>query len=842
LRNRVSHGEDTLASQITSTDQLTVDGREASEPTATRIEDAVLRQCRRTPDRAAVSCGADVWSYAQLEGFINRIAAAITSRTDEPNPLIGVCLHRSNEMVGCLLGVMAAGGAYLPLDPDLPPARLALILEDAAPALILGTASSLSMLPQSDVQTILLDDVPAIYATSTGAAPDPRSDRDLAYVIYTSGSTGKPKGVEIEHRSVVALVQAMATAPGFTADDTLLAVTRVTFDMSVVDWFMPLMLGGRLVVVPFEEASDPRQLAAAMAAARATVMQATPTTWRALLETGWQGSPDLRILCGGEAMTGDLAARLLPCCGELWNMFGPTETTVWSTAHRVERAESVIPIGPALPGEGAHVLGTDQSPLALGEIGELFLSGDGLARGYRGRPDLTAERFVEVPGIGRAYRTGDLASIDKDGMLRHRGRCDDQVKVRGYRIELGDVESALLEHPDVAWCAVRCWPDALGENALFGYVVLRDESVGIDLTTHLRERLPAYMVPQRTFQISAMPLSANGKIDRGALLHPSLMTGAVAASPEGDLDDLTPTEQVLAAIWNELLPVSISSRQDDFFDMGGYSLMSVRLLCHIEESFGATLALPDLLQHSSLAAMAAMIDNHDDQSRDVTLFPLQPRGEGTPLIWLDAGSLMRGVHRQVDHRSPVYGLNISAADEQRLLAAPFDLMALAAVIVGHIDRLVPSGPILLGGWCRWGIVAWEVAQQLRQAGREMRLLVLLDADRPDLNVPISARRRLARLFRRGPRLGSSSTFGDHVLAQCHRYQPMPYDGEVALLLAGERPADMPADGGWAELVRGPLTILRSAGDHEAMVRFPHSKTLADNLSRVLSPCARVEAR
>jgi amino acid adenylation domain-containing protein len=837
-----SHGEDTLAGQITSDDQLTVDGRGASQPTASTIDDAVIRQCRRTPDRTAICSGPDVWSYAQLEGFINRIAAAIGARTDAPNPLIGVCLHRSNEMVGCLLGVMAAGGAYLPLDPDLPPARIALILEDAAPALILATAASLGTLPHGDVPIILLDDVPAIYAASIEAAPNPRSDHDLAYVIYTSGSTGKPKGVEIEHRTVVALVQAMATAPGFTADDTLIAVTRVTFDMSVADWFVPLMLGGRLVVVPFEVASDPRQLAAAIGTAGATVMQATPTTWRALLEAGWQGSPDLRILCGGEAMTGDLAGRLLSRCGELWNMFGPTETTVWSTGYRVEQAETVIPIGRALPGEGAHVLGADHSPLAAGEIGELFLSGDGLARGYRGRADLTAERFVEVAGIGRAYRTGDLASIGEDGELRHHGRCDDQVKVRGYRIELGDVESAMSEHSDVALCAVRCWPDALGENALFGYVVLREERVGVELTAHLRERLPAYMVPQQTFQISAMPLSSNGKIDRGALLHPSLMIGSIAALPDGDLDDLTPTEQVLAAIWNELLPVPVTARSDDFFDMGGYSLMSVRLLCQIEESFGADLALPDLLQHSSLTTMAAMIDNHDDQSRDVTLFPLQPRGEGAPLIWLDAGSLMRGVHRQVDHRFSVYGLNISAADERRLLASSFDVTALATIVVGHIDRLVPTGPILLGGWCRWAIVAWEVAQQLRQAGRDMRLLVLLDADRPDLPVPVSARQRLARMIRRDPPIGPSSPFGDHVLAQCQRYRPMPYDGEVALLLAGDRSADTRADGGWAELVRGPLTILRSAGNHEAMVRFPHSKALADNLSRVLLPCAYGETR
>lgn len=825
-------GERAMASQIPDLDQPEI-ARDTGQVPASRIEDAVLVQCRRTPGRTAICSEGDEWSYAQLGGFINRIAAAIAVRSDVPNPLIGVCLHRSNEMVGCLLGVMAAGGAYLPLDPDLPPARLTLILEDAAPALIIGTAGSLSMLPRSNVPTLLLEDVPSIYPASIDDDPRPRSDRDLAYVIYTSGSTGKPKGVEIEHRSVLALMEAMATAPGFTANDTLLAVTRVTFDLSVPDWFMPLMLGGKLVVVSFEVASDPRRLAVAIAASHATVMQATPTTWRALLEAGWTGKSDLRILCGGEAMMGDLAARLLPCCAQLWNMFGPTETTVWSTAYHVEHAEAVIPIGPALPGEAAHVLGPDFLPLAEGEIGELYLSGVGLARGYRGRPDLTAERFVDVAGIGRAYRTGDLASVGDDGKLRHRGRCDDQVKVRGYRIEIGDVESALGEHPDVAMCALRCWPDALGENALFGYVVLREDRTGIEITAHLRGRLPAYMVPQQIFQIRAMPLSPNSKIDRGALLHPSLMTGTVAPSSSGDLDTLTPTEEVLVAIWNELLPVAVTSRSDDFFDMGGYSLMTVRLLCHIEERFGVDLALPDLLQHSSLAAMAAIIDNHDDEERDVTLFPLQPRGNGTPLIWLDAGSLMRGVHRQVDTNCPVFGLNLSAADEQSLLASSFDMTALAAVIAGHIGRLMPAGPILLGGWCRWGIVAWEVAQQLRQAGRDMRLLVLLDADRPDLHAPVPVRRRLAQVFRRETPAQHLPSFGDHVLAQCQSYRPSAYDGEVALLLAGERPADVPADGGWSELVRGPLTILRSTGDHEAMVRFPHSKALADNLSRAL---------
>ncbi|MCC2976613.1 amino acid adenylation domain-containing protein [Sphingomonas sp. PL-96] len=816
--------------------------QDISHSTMIRIEQAVLSQCKRSPTHPAICIEDDVWTYAQLEGYINRISAAIRTRTDHPDPLIGVCLPRSNEMIGCLLGVMAAGGAYLPLDPDLPPARLALILEDAAPTLILGTAESLLALPYSGAAPLLLDDVPSIYAAPQADVSRNRSDQDLAYVIYTSGSTGKPKGVEVEHRSVVALVHAMASSPGFTADDTMLAVTRVTFDMSVLDWFLPLMLGGRLVIVPFDVASDPRRLGAAIAASRATVMQATPTTWRALLEAGWQGSADLRIWCGGEAMTRDLAERLLPRCAQLWNMFGPTETTVWSTGHRVEQLEATIPIGRALPGEGAHVLGVDLLPLKAGEIGELYLSGSGLARGYRGKPDLTSERFVELQGVGRAYRTGDLASIDEDGQLRHHGRCDDQVKVRGYRIELGDVESALSEHPAVAWCAVRCWDDALGENALFGYVVLREEKIDFELMAYLREQLPAYMVPQQIFRLNAMPLSPNGKIDRGALLHPSLMTTAPAALPKGNLDDLTRTERALAAIWNDLLPTFVTSRSDDFFDMGGYSLMTVRLLCHIQERFGADLALPDLLQHSSLKAMAALIDNHDGQSREVELFSLQPQGNGLPLIWLDAGFLMRGVHRQVDPRCPIYGLNISHAEEQRLLAASFDLTALAAVIVGHLERLVPTGPILLGGWCRWAIVAWEVAQQLRHAGRDMRLLVLLDAERPDLRKPLPIRSRLAQLVRRSAPAPQTSSFGDVVLARSQSYRPAPYDGEVALLLAGSRPGGASPDGGWAELVKGPLTILQSAGDHESMVRFPHSEALANNLSRALLPCALVEER
>lgn len=810
--------------------------RAPMQPEASRVDEGVLLQCRRTPARPAISCGGDEWTYADLEGFIVRMQQAILSTTDRHNPLIAVCLHRSNEMVGCMLGVLAAGGAYLPLDPDLPPARLALILEDAAPALVIGTPASLTTLPHTDVPFLLLEDAPPIVSTPAVQSPHPLSDRDLAYVIYTSGSTGKPKGVEIEHRSVVALLQAMAVAPGFTADDRLVAVTRVTFDLSVPDWFLPLTFGGELVIVPFEVAADPRRLGEAITAIDPTVMQATPTTWGALLDAGWQGSSRLRILCGGEAMTGDLAKRLLPCCAQLWNVYGPTETTVWSTAFRVKEADAIVPIGGALPGERAHVLDANYLPVETGKIGELYLSGIGLARGYRNQLDLTAERFVELAGVGRAYRTGDLASVGQDGRLRHHGRCDDQVKVRGFRIESGDVESALSEHPDVSLCAVRCWPDAIGENALFGYVVLRDERMGGDIVAHLRERLPAYMVPQQTFQLSAMPLSPNGKIDRGALPHPSLLANDLAPPPAGGLDDLTATQEMLIAIWNELLPVPVTSRADDFFDMGGYSLLSVRLLCHIEESFGVDLALADLLQHSSLEAMAAIIDNHDDAAGDVTLFPLQPRGEGTPLIWLDAGSLMRGVHRQVDHRCPVYGLNISKTDEQRLLAGSFDLAALAAVIVGHIDRLLPDGPVLLGGWCRWGIVAWEVAQQLRHAGRDVRLLVLLDAERPDLPARLSARQRLARMFRRSsPLLSASSTFGDHVLAKSHAYKPAPYAGDVALLLASDRRSGVPADGGWAELVRGPLIILRSAGDHEAMVRFPHSKALADNVSRALLP-------
>jgi amino acid adenylation domain-containing protein len=811
--------------------------RDAVSLRAARIDEAILQQCRRTPDRIALSFGADDWTYAQLELFILRVGAAVASTAIGHNPVVGVCFPRSNEMVGCLIGVMAAGAAYLPLDPDLPPARLAQILEDAGPALVLGTTEALAALPPVACATLSLDDVPPIFLAADQDEYRQHSDRDLAYVIYTSGSTGRPKGVEIEHRSVLALVDVTARLPGFDANDTLIAVTRMTFDMSVLDYFLPLMLGGRLVLTSFEVAADPRRLGAAILECGATVMQATPTTWRALLEAGWPGSSKLRILCGGEAMTADLATRLLPRCRELWNMFGPTETTVWSTAYRVEQPEPVMPIGLALPGEGAHVLDADAQPLAPGETGELYLSGIGLARGYRGQPDLTAARFVDLKDVGRAYRTGDLASMSEDGLLRCHGRADDQVKVRGYRVELGEIENVLSGHPDVAWCAVRCWPDGLGETGLFGYVVHREGSASGDLVAYLRARLPAYMVPQHIFPIPVMPLSSNGKIDRGALPPPDSMTIDPLRLVErpASLDDLTPTERTLVAIWNELLPVPVTARSDDFFDMGGYSLMTVRLLCQIEESCGAALTLPDVLQNSSLSAMAAIIDAQDGSPGDVALFPLQPHGDAPPLIWLDAGSLLRDVHRQVDQRYPIVGLNLGAGDVESLLTSDFTLNDVAAIMAGHIQRLVPSGPILLGGWCKWGVVAWEVAQHLWRDGREMRLLVLLDADRPGFGARPSARERLAHakrrlLFRPAAR---EASLGERIERLCERYRPAPYDGEVALLLAQDRPEQAPADCGWAALVRGPLTILRSRGDHESMVRAPQSFELAACISRVL---------
>ncbi|WP_420130680.1 amino acid adenylation domain-containing protein [Longimicrobium sp.] len=605
-------------------------------------------QAARTPDAAAVEGADGALTYAQVDALSAGVAAALRARGAGRGCLVAVCAERSARMVAALLGVLRTGAAYLPLDPAYPAERLAYMLEDSGAPILLLDGTLADRLPASSIDRIVLDGIGPADGVDADAEV---GAEELAYVIYTSGSTGRPKGVMVRHGGVSSFLRAMAEAPGLRADDTLLAVTTIAFDISVLELFLPLTLGARTVVATREQAEDPRLLAALIARSGATAMQATPATWAMLLASGWTPDAGMRLLSGGEALPRPIADALLAAGAEVWNLYGPTETTVWSAAAPVP-AEGCIPLGAPIGNTTLYVLDPAGNPAPLGIPGELFIGGHGVARGYLNRPGLTAERFVPDPfgaAGSRLYRTGDrvrrrvseemdpTAANSRTHALTHSrtsgleflGRVDFQVKLRGFRIELGEIESALRAHPAVGGVAAA----VRGEGAdarLVAYLLPRAPDAppaGAELRAFLRERLPEYMVPSAFVALDAFPLTPNGKVDRKALPMPDARAAEAGEAPRG------PTEQLLAGIWAELLGTGPIHRGDSFFERGGHSLLAARLMSRIDRLLGVELPLRAVFAAPTLAALAAEIDTARAAADGaVRIPPIRARAGGEPAV------------------------------------------------------------------------------------------------------------------------------------------------------------------------------------------------------------------
>jgi amino acid adenylation domain-containing protein len=560
----------------------------------------IAQQALLRPDAVALRFGDEEWSYRALMQRVGAIAGSLRAHGVGPEVLVGLSIERSPDMLAGLLGILAAGGAYLPLDPAFPATRLEMILEDAKPAAILTTGGLAALLPASAARILLVEECQGEAGEPCNSSPD-----RLAYVLYTSGSTGRPKGVEITHRALVNLLASMQRQPGFGPQDSLLAVTTVSFDIAGLELFLPLVSGGTVILASKETATDPLLLAEAIKSSGCRMMQATPAHWRALIEAGWPGAAQLTMLCGGEALPRELADRLLGRGADLWNVYGPTETTIWSTAEHVQSG-APISIGRPIANTRIYILDDRGQPLPAGVPGHLYIGGTGLARGYRNREDLTRERFVMLPTIPgeRLYRTGDLARWRGDGCIEWLGRSDNQVKIRGFRIELEEIEAALLRHEQIAAAAVRTWPDAAGLPSLSAYIVPRGEIEpdAADLRAFLQQHLPDYMLPARITALARMPMTPNRKIDRNALPKPEISAAATeAAEPE------TEAEQKMAALWCAVLDVPRVGAHDDFFALGGHSLLATTLLRRVEREFGVALPMAAIFRSPTVRRLAALV-------------------------------------------------------------------------------------------------------------------------------------------------------------------------------------------------------------------------------------------
>jgi amino acid adenylation domain-containing protein len=715
-----------------------------AEPAATVLmHELFAAQADRTPKRTALRFGATALSYTELDARANRLAQAIRARGTGRGQRIGLCLERGTDMLAAVLGVLKAGAAYVPLDPSFPEERLRFMAEDAQLALLVSSSALAGVcgLPR-DHQLLLDADAAAIAAQpERRLTPDAASDarpEDPAYIIYTSGSTGKPKGVVVPHRAVVNFLASMARAPGLSADDVLLAVTTLSFDIAVLELQLPLTLGATVVIASRDEAMDGLALKTLLERSAATVMQATPITWRLLLEAGWRGKKGFKALVGGEALPKDLADQLIERGVELWNLYGPTETTVWSTCARITDTSSGISIGKPIANTTVYVLDGRKNLCPIGVPGELCIGGTGVTLGYWRRPELTVERFIADPfstaSGAKLYRTGDLARWRDDGTLEHLGRLDFQVKVRGFRIELGEIEAQIASHPAVREAVVVAREDVPGDPRLVAYVVPRAGDIDLAaLKKQLSQSLPAYMVPSAFVILQALPQTPNAKIDRKALPAPE-RAGVVA----DHVAPRSPTEEAVAASWRKALQVERIGARDNFFELGGRSLMFVRMISEINSTFKMRLGMAELIDNPTLEQFAAQIDaqqarpaSHSELS---TLVGLQEGPAELPmyLIYAGPGELRLAQHMGGTHR--VFGIEArwpmawrDAVMNNRTGEFP-SLEQMVAPYVAELSAHVGSTPCVLAGFCYAGRIAFEAAHQLHKLGGKVECVVLIDTD------------------------------------------------------------------------------------------------------------------
>jgi amino acid adenylation domain-containing protein len=835
------------------------------------------RQVERTPDAVAAKFGDSEITYADLNARANRIARALHDAGVTPRSLVAICIDRSLGMIAGLLGILKSGAAYIPIDPAFPQERLDFMLEDCAAPVVVTTGKLAEKFAANKVRVVCIDDLEASIERDAGNPQVPVTAEDDAYVLYTSGSTGKPKGVAISHRSFSNLLSAMRTEISFTSDDVLLAVTTLSFDIAGLELFMPLICGGRVVVAD-EFVADGSRLTEAIEAARPTVIQTAPPLWRTLIASGWRGESKLRIISGGEALTRTLADQLLDRVESVFNAYGPTETTIWSTLHHVERGDGLVPIGHPLANTQVYVLDVARQPLPIGVPGELYIGGDGVARAYLGRPELSAERFVANPfghgDGGRLYRTGDTVRRLHNGDIEYIGRADNQLKIRGIRIEPGEIEAALMRHPQVQTAAVVGLIDASEAKTLVAFVEAKSGQLpsAAAMRAFLSESLPVHLIPTRFVMVDKIALTHNGKIDRARL--PSLDESPIQATQKytGPRDDI---ENRLQAIWQEVLPIRPIGVQQDFYEIGGHSLLAVKLLVRIEREFNCRIPLAAMFPAPTIESLAARIARDRRDSARPATEVIQPLGSQPPLFVVGHSPLFKQLALRLGNDRPLIGLSIP--DELRM-RLPYSLEQFAGIQADSILNLNKGEPIFIIGFSAEGVLAYEVARQLVAAGREVGLVAMIDTACPtqprepwvvrvaqSVRINMSTIRSVGlgrapaaimdvlsrlslrlkfRAWKLAGRVGvaraplAPKRPADLVMAMVlatRRYVPPPYRGRVLLF---KQTVDTQGrfrlkDYGWGAVLQEGLEVCEITGEHLTLLVEPGVGTVAAKLDAVM---------
>ena len=558
----------------------------STEPDDRCIHQLFEQQCDRTPDAIAVQFQQRSLTYRDLNARANQLARHLQKLGVNADSRVGIHVHRSAEMVVGLLGIMKAGGAYVPLDPAYPRDRVEFMLQDGGASVLITESSLIDSLAAPDTRVVCLDrEWSAISRESSANLNADVRPENLSYVIFTSGSTGRPKGVQLEHRNVVNFIHSVRRLFELNESDTYLGVASMSFDASVLDFYLPLSVGARLVIIDADTTRDPHALAKQMHDAHVTAMHATPSTWRSLIDAGWAGDKGMKIFSGGEALPWDVAKELIPRCASLWNLYGPTETAVYSAIHKIAASDGTVLVGRPVNDTQIYILDKHQQPTPIGVPGEICIGGGGVARGYLNRPDLTAEKFVADPfrAGSRMYRTGDLGRYRPDGVVQCLGRVDHQVKLRGFRIELGEIEAVLMQYPGMRQAVTDVRESASGDKRLVAYLVSEETTPAVsEIRAFLKTRLPEYMVPSAFLLLDRLPVSPNGKLNRRALPTPD---DANTGMEREFVAPTTPVEEAVAQIFAEVLEIRQVGRNDDFFELGGHSLLATRVVSRLRDRF-----------------------------------------------------------------------------------------------------------------------------------------------------------------------------------------------------------------------------------------------------------------
>jgi amino acid adenylation domain-containing protein len=810
-------------------------GTETRAQQARPVHELVAEQVRRVPDRTAIVAGNESVTYTELDRRSSRLANHLQSLGIGRGALVGVCLPRTVELPIALLAVMKSGAAYLPLDPAYPSERLEYMASDSGLSALLTTEALSGVARWPDLNEIRIDrDREAIRSASV---EDPDAEvvtEDRVYVLYTSGSTGRPKGVEVSHGSLVNLLRSLQESPGFDETDVLLATTTVSFGPHAAQMLLPLVTGARVVVAGREALLDSRVLTDVLRASGATLFSATPSIWDFLMRSGWEGDAGLKALYGGEPMAPDVVSRLLERCASLWNCYGSTETTIWAACGRVRSVEDARYLGEPVRNTLLAVVDEEGGAVPAGRAGELLIGGPGLALGYLGRPELTWERFITDPlGTGeRMYRTGDLVRREEDGRLRFLGRVDHQVKVRGFRVEPGEIEHRLTSQPGVERAVVVARGHA-EHRRLVAYLVGPAVPPGDELRGALRKSLPDHMVPSSYVVLERLPTTPNGKIDRSALPEP-----AAGAAPD------TPAEAGLEAnltdLWARLLGTGRIGVGDSFFDLGGNSLLAMRMLSEVADATGMRPSIGRFLNEPTITGLAAAVrDAVAERDEPVVVEAGDPEGAPLFMVYADVVALpsLRYLAPVLPDRR-IFGM---APGRQTL---EFDrsqgVEDIAHKLVPLVIERQPEGPVTLAGHSFGGLLAYEMARQLEDAGRRTGLIALFDITAPGqvrrrLRKQPQQRLRLAMTGRRVPawlrrmavnraqgRAGEDYFDYDGALTLQLRYRPRGASAPL-LVLSTTRSWEprRPAFLGWDRVHRGRLLQRGVPGDHLTMLLDPN---------------------